>query len=254
MTEARILVVTGLRREASIVAGPGIDAVLSGGHRPSLERRLAGLDPSGYAAVVSFGLAGALDPALPVGAVLVPDTVMSVLHPPLTPAQAGLQGEPDRIPASVGTSGIASHPISRTIAGAWRRRLSEAGIKPVGGWLLGVDRPLLTAADKALRRQATGAMAVDMESHVAAAFAARWSLPFGVLRVVSDGAGHDLPPIIGGLMRPDGGIDLGRLAAGLLRDPRQVAGLIATGREAGRAFRGLRRVRGLLDGRLGLDL
>ena len=42
------------------------------------------------------------------------------------------------------------------------------------------------------------------------------------------------------------------LLAGLLADPRQLPALIATARDAGRAFRELRRVRGLLGGRLGL--
>lgn len=179
-------------------------------------------------AVVSFGLAGALDPSLAVGAVLVPDRVLSA------------SGTPAR--------------TSSDLVRPWRGYLADAAIPYGTGDVIGVDTPLLTPGDKASVRGSTGAVAVDMESHVAAAFADRYRLPFGVLRVVSDGALRALPPIVGQVMRPDGSIDIMRLLTGLLRRPRQIPSLIATGRDAGTAFRQLGRVGGLLDGRVGLHL
>ena len=96
-----------------------------------------------------------------------------------------------------------------------------------------------------------------MESHVAAAFAARHGLPFGAIRIVSDGADHVLPPAAGTAMRPDGSIDVFGVVRSLARDPGQIPALIATARDAAVAFRALGRVRGLLGlsgGLLGLDL
>jgi nucleoside phosphorylase len=59
------------------------------------------------------------------------------------------------------------------------------------------------AGKRALRAE-TGALAVDMESHVAARVAARRGLPFAVVRVISDSADEALPPAAQIGMKPDG--------------------------------------------------
>ena len=68
-----ILAVTGLKREAEIVGGPGVVAVAGGGDAASLadkaRRRLHG-DIKG---VISIGLAGALVAVLKVGDVVIAD-------------------------------------------------------------------------------------------------------------------------------------------------------------------------------------
>jgi len=66
-------------------------------------------------------------------------------------------------------------------------------------------RVLFTPEDKAEQGRATGAIAVEMESGVHAAFAASRGLPFLVLRVILDPAGMALP-MIKGLITPEGGI------------------------------------------------
>ena len=76
-----------------------------------------------------------------------------------------------------------------------------------------------------------------------------------MLRVISDDAGHALPPAALVAMKPDGGIALGRVLGSLLRHPLQVPGLIRTARTSGKAFRELLRCRGLCGvGLAGLDL
>lgn len=225
-----VLVVSGLTKEARIASGPGTLAIAGGGSKHALEQRLSEIDPRQLGAVISFGIAGALDPSLKVGDLILADCV--------------LDGA-DRLPASA------------DLRDGWARHLRESGAAFHEMPIAGVDVPLLLPADKAALRASSRAGAVDMESHVAAAFAARHGLPFGAIRIVSDRADHVLPPAAGTAMRPDGSIDVFGVVRSLARDPGQIPALIATGRDAAVAFRALGRVRGLLrlsGGLLGLDL
>ena len=70
--------------------------------------------------------------------------------------------------------------------------------------LAGVDSAVVSPVAKRALRSATGALAVDMESHVAAAFAAQHGLPFAAVRVVCDPAHRALPDLIATALRPDG--------------------------------------------------
>lgn len=224
-----ILVISGLNREAALVAEPGIVTIAGGGDRATLERHLAGLGERPFAAVISFGLAGSLVVELTPGELVLPTGVRD---------------------------GDRTYPVDPTILDRWLSRLADPARPVSTGDLVGSDVPLLTAASK---REAArgGAVAVDMESHAAAAYAARHGIPFAVLRAISDPADSDLPPLAGTAMRPDGSVDIMGVVAGLARDPRQLPALLRTGRDANAAFRTLRRVRGLLGplfGLLSLDL
>ena len=225
-----VLVVTGLRREAKLASGDGRLVVTGGGRSDLLRARLREIDPESLRAVISFGVAGALDPALAVGDVVLATSV------------------------SGGSRRVAT---DKALAPRWAQELGRTAVAYRQARLVGVDAPVLDAAAKSRLHAESGAAAVDMESHVAAEYAAARGLPFGVLRVVSDSASHTLPPVAGRAMRPDGSVDVLAVMAGLARDPAQLAPLLATARDAGRAFRILGRVRGLLslDGSLlGLDL
>ena len=206
----KILVVTGLEREGKIVAGPATQVILSGASRAALERRLEAAGSGPWAAVVSFGLAGALASGLAPGDIV------------------------------LGTSVVSMHgrfATSDTLCSTWQVALVHAGFRPTLAAIAGVDAPVMSPADKAALRVRTAADAVDMESHVAAEFAQRHALVFGVIRVISDGSERTLPPVAGAAMRPDGGIDLSAVILGLLRSPGQLPALIATGRDAQVAFR-----------------
>ena len=225
-----VLAVTGLNKEARIAAGPGIAVVAGGGSRAALEARLTALDARQLRAVVSFGIAGALDPGIRVGDVVLATEIRTA-------------DESWHVPGS--------------LLQAWRSRLGEADFAVVECPMTGIDAPLLTPAAKAAVWEQSGAGAVDMESHVAAAFATRHGLPFGAIRVVSDRADHVLPPIAGLAMRPDGSVDVVGVMRSLARSPGQIPALVATARDAAVAFRRLGRVRRLLGlggGSLGLDL
>ncbi|WP_375460213.1 phosphorylase [uncultured Enterovirga sp.] len=266
-----ILVVCGLGHEARIAAGSNIVTVAGGGVRAILERRLQAVPREGIDAVISFGLAGALDPLLRVGDILVPDHVLSLdgeswpTTPELRERWTGFGiGEPDRpasMPRSSSEAPLRGAPQDEEGGEIDPRPRPEVRVErepritPSGSIaLLGVDAPVLGTADKARLRADTGAAAVDMESHIAARYAAAHDLPFAALRAVSDGADHSLPPVAGAAMRPDGSVDVLGVIRGLARDPGQLAALLATARDAGRAFRALRRVRGFLGPGFGLQL
>jgi adenosylhomocysteine nucleosidase len=67
-----ILAATGLRSEARIVARPGVRVIACGGHGDVLERALeAAIAEQRPRALLSVGIAGALDPGLQVGDLVV---------------------------------------------------------------------------------------------------------------------------------------------------------------------------------------
>ena len=108
------------------------------------------------------------------------------------------------------------------------------------------------AAAKRAIRNATGAIAIDMESHIAARVAARHGLPFLCLRVVSDGVEEALPPAFAVAMRRGGGTDLGAMLRSLATRPRQIPAFARASANAVRALKRLELLGGLLGPRLGL--
>ncbi|MBV8926012.1 MAG: nucleoside phosphorylase, partial [Bradyrhizobium sp.] len=98
----------------------------------------------------------------------------------------------------------------------------------------------------------TGAAAVDMESHIAAEYAARAGLPFAALRVVSDPAHRALPALAMAALKPNGDIDLRKVLTGVVRNPRSLRALVSTGIDFNRALRSLRGCRSFLLGGEGL--
>lgn len=204
-----LLVATGLQRERRILAAPGLEVVASGGDAARLEAELE-RRAAGARGIISLGIAGALAPALRPGDWVVATTVLE------------------------GSSGLETDR-------AWTARLLAGLPGAVSGAVLGVDAMVAEAREKAARHRESGAVAVDMESHVAARVARRHSLPLAVARVVSDAAHRDLPPAARLGMRPDGGMDLPAVLRALLADPRQLPALVRTGLEAERAFRALLR-------------
>jgi adenosylhomocysteine nucleosidase len=214
-----ILAATGLQRERRIVGGPDIEAIAGGGDPARLEallERLAGR----ASGIISIGIAGGLAPGLQVGQWIVADAVL-------------VDGEP--MPTDM----------------AWTGRLVARLPEAARGVLLGANIMAAEAMQKASLHRATGAVAVDMESHVVARVARRRHLPFAVARVVSDAAHHTLPPAARVGMKSDGGIDLPAVLRSLLAEPGQLPALIRTGLEAERGFRALLRGHRRLGPRLG---
>lgn len=237
-----ILIATGLRREARLMAGPGVMVIAGGGDAARLERELEMLAGSA-SAILSSGLAGALDPSLKIG-----DVVIGSIAP--SPPRGEGWGEGERASARARTSDSAGHPLptlslkEEGLRGMLQRSVPEAYL----GLIIGSDVPIATASDKAATFSQTSALAVDMESHIAARVAARHGLPFAALRVISDAADTTLPPAALAGMRPDGGIAIGAILASLVQNPTQLPELIRTARDAEKAFGALGRVHDVLRG------
>jgi adenosylhomocysteine nucleosidase len=216
-----VLIVTGLVQEARIAAGPGMTVICSSSDPQQLRALLTVLDPATIRGVISFGVAGGLDPTLKSGDVVVATEVLAGD----TRWLAGLTLNDDLI-ASL----------------ALRSR------RVVRGGLAGVERVIAAKACKAALRSETGAAAVDMESHIAAAYAAEAGLPFAALRVIADPASRALPELAMAAIKANGDIDLRKVLRGVARDPLSLRALVSTGIDFNRALRSLRGCRGFLLG------
>jgi hopanoid-associated phosphorylase len=230
-----LLVVTGLQREADIAAGEGVVTLCSGGNPAVLRQRLSKVSPFGARtsggensvhAILSFGLAGGLAPGLKPGDVVLATHV---------------------------TAGEAHHDVALDWHDAMASKLGSA-VRLHRGLIAGMDRVLTTSTDKAALHALSNALAVDMESHIAADFARQHDLPFAVLRAVSDPATRSLPDLASDALTPDGSVALGKVIGGLLRQPGQLPALVAAGIDSERAFASLRRCRRLLGPLFGLGL
>jgi adenosylhomocysteine nucleosidase len=220
-----ILIVTGLAQEARIAAGPGMTVICSSSDPQQLRALLATFDPSTIRGVISFGVAGGLCPTLKSGDVVVATEVMA--------------GD------SRWLAGLALS--EELIAGT-----GVGGRRVVQGGLAGVEKLVAAQAGKAALHLETGAVAVDMESHIAADYAAAAGLPFAALRVISDPAGRALPALAMAAIKPNGDIDLRKVLRGVARNPLTLRALVSTGLDFNRALRSLRGCRGFLLGGEGL--
>ncbi len=219
-----VLAVAGLAREARIAAGPGVETIQAAGNPARLRALLDARPPRGLRAVVSFGIAGGLDPALQPGDIVV---------------CAHLDAQ-------------ARFPTDSDLVRRLSDRLNGAPGRVVTGGLAGSDVAVMAVADKAALRARTGALAVDMESHVAAAYAARHALPFAAIRVVCDPAGRALPAFAASALTPEGEPDIRAVLAALLRGRARIGELIRLGRDSSAAFAALTRCRARLGPGLGL--
>ncbi|MFT8243461.1 hopanoid-associated phosphorylase [Roseomonas sp. BN140053] len=215
MTASPILVAVGLLAEArALPRGDVFRPLCAGGDPRRLGEALAAVAGEGARGVLSFGIAGGLDPALRPGTILL---ATEVCLPDGT-----------RLPADP------------RWAAALRGACEVAGLAVQGGRLAAAAAVVAEPADKAALRAATGALAVDLESGVAARFAAQRRLPFAALRVVADAAGHRLPraAVVG--LTPDGRPDIPRVLAALLRRPGDLPDLLRTAARTAAAMRALR--------------
>lgn len=217
-----VLLVTGLLAEARIAAGAGAVSVAGGGDPSRLAERLEAALARGVRAVISFGIAGGLEPGLKPGSIVVARSVYG----------GGFRTE------------AASALVLRLSSALPHARVAD---------IVGVDAAVAGADEKAALHRTTGAVTVDMESHVAARGAAAHGVPFAALRVVADPAERTLPPAALVGMRPDGRADIAAVLRSLRRRPRQLPGLIRAGLDARVALAALRASRRDLDGLFDLD-
>jgi len=213
-----MICVVGMAREAQILEGMGHKVVTGGADIQRLERALAAaLAEHPDLAVLSFGLCGGLAPDAHVGELVIAQAVLC--------RGQRWDCDPD-----------------------WVARLARANHRARLGTLAGSDVAIAGVEAKNALWTTTGALAVDMESHVAARLAAEAGRPFAVVRAVSDGPGHTLPPAALKGLRPDGSADVGAVLTALAARPAQLPALIRTAQGAAAAVRTLETVRDRLVG------
>jgi len=166
----------------------------------------------GCAGILSFGIAGGLDPQLPPGSAIVASAVIGRGRTILTDEE-------------------------------WTLALRAAHPRAVHAPLAGVDAPVTVPAEKVALFRKTGAAALDMESHIAGAIAARHGLPFAVFRVVADAAHRTVPHAALQGMRADGSLDTMAVMRAMARAPSQISGMLALARHTFVARRTLARAR-----------
>jgi hopanoid-associated phosphorylase len=206
--------------EARIAAGPGVE-VLPGARGARLERILAARLCMPCEGVISFGVAGGLDPSLAPGAVVLAQHIVD------------------------GDTGFDTDLL-------WGAALREALPLAIGGTLAGSDGAVASVAEKHALRRASAALAVDMESHLVARLAQAAHLPYIACRVVLDPAGRSVPPAALAALGPDGRTDLAALLSALARGPRQLGDLLQLARDGRTARAALRTTRRLVGERFAL--
>lgn len=219
----RVGVITGTRREAACLRHQSVqdrfEIACSGADAACACALAAALVAAGCDALLSFGVAGGLDPALASGTVVVADAVI---------APDGGTLETDA---------------------AWRgallAELRDAKLVCATGRVVGVDRPVGDPEPKRLLFAGTGALAVDMESHAVLRAARRCGVPALVIRAIADGAHDAMPELAMAAVGPQGRMRYGALAAALLRQPGDLGGLVRLARASRPAFASLRRVAAL---------
>jgi adenosylhomocysteine nucleosidase len=216
-----VVVATGLRAEARIVAGsPRVRAIAGGGASDELEDQLWRAIAEGGEALISFGLAAGLAPDLTAGSCIVG---REVVH-------GGMCYSTNLM---------------------WASRLKTAITRAEMARIAGVDRSLGGVSEKRALHAESGAAAADMESHIVGRIAAESGLPFAILRVIADPAERQLPPAALVGMRSDGAIDVRAVLVSLAGNPGQLPALMRLAVDTGRARATLLRCHNLLGPGLG---
>lgn len=189
-----------------VVAGMGRDRAAAAAHR---------LVARGVVGLVSWGIAGGLDPELEAGTVVLADGVV---------VEGGSTLTTDR---------------------GWLARLEaelDGRVPSVAGMLFHSDEILSSVQQKRTVRDRWNAVAVDMETAAIAGVASEAGLPWIAVRAVTDTASMSLPSQVA-----DGGGEDGRLRltaiAGLILRPWIWPDLVRLARASRAAARTMRRVR-----------
>lgn len=191
----------------------------SGADATAARRRAEQLLSAGCGALLSFGLAGGLDPDLPSGTIILATSVIS----------------PDGRRSDVN--------------GDWRvavaSGLEAAGIGFVSGPVVGVEQPVGDPEPKRLLHTGTGGLGVDMESHAVMEVANGKAVPWLVLRAVADTAHDALPDLAMDTIATDGSVRAAALTARLIRHPSDMGELFNLWRVSRPGFAALGRVAAL---------
>jgi hopanoid-associated phosphorylase len=215
---AGIAAVTSLALEARVAAGAGVFVICSQGER--LAAALESAVARGACGIISFGVAGGLEPGQAPGGWVVATGVIT--------ARRFFPTDP-----------------------AWSRSLRQRLPNAAHADILGMDEVAADPERKQLLHAQTGAVAIDMESHIAAKVAAAYAIPFAAARVIIDPAERALPPAALVGLRSDGTPDVKAVFRSVVKEPGQLPALLRIALDAKIACAALRRGRRTLGAGLG---
>jgi adenosylhomocysteine nucleosidase len=215
-----MIIVVGMAFEARIAARLGVP-VICGGDGKNLAASLNRAMAAGCGGLISFGVAGGLTPNLPPGTCVIGSSVMD-------------------------------DDDERATDARWAARLARLIPGSVQGSIVGVREPIAHAQAKRRLHETTGAIAVDMESHMVARAAEQHGVPFAAIRVVVDPVERTIPRSALAGSRSDGTVDPRAVLRSLVRYPGDLFGLIRMSLDARAARATLVRGRDLLGPGLGL--
>jgi adenosylhomocysteine nucleosidase len=201
-----LIIVVGLAFEARIAAGPGRHVICGGDGRNLTAMLTAAIAQARMhfgdcPGIVSFGVAGGLAPQLRPGTCVIASAILSGSN---------------RMPTNQ----------------KWSQQLLQTFPDAVSGMLLGVSAPVCDPGDKRALHVNTGAVAVDMESHVVATVGARYGLPVAAMRIITDPAERALPASAVVAMRPNGTTNIGAMIRAILIKPSEIPALFQTAVDA----------------------
>jgi hopanoid-associated phosphorylase len=203
-------IVVGLATEARIARALSPHVRCAASRPTEAERHARELAKAGVSMLVSFGIAGGVDPDLKPGDLVVANQVITA------------------------SGAFAALPDCATALGA---RV---------GSIYGDTELMPDASYKCAVRAWTGALAVDMESGVVAAVAAEAGIPFVAVRAIADTAAEGLPPAALVPLDMAGRPRLAAVLASVAMQPSQIPGLIRVARETQAAMRTLDRAARIL--------
>ncbi len=210
-------IVTGARAEARCLAPARVAGSVivecSGGRVDRAGIQARALAARGCIGLLSFGLAGGLDPALPPGRLV------------------------------IGTRVVGPGGALNDTHGDWTRALQGAlaPLDPLAAPVAAGERIVASPADKRFLFEESGAAIVDLESGAVAMAARAAGLPFAVLRAVADPAMRALPDTAAAGLDERGVVRARAVVMGLIRRPEEIAPTIALAGYAARAMGVLRR-------------
>ena len=184
---------------------PRISIGISGARPDRAEAEARRLVAEGCRVLLSWGVAGGLDPALGPGDLVIPVEVVAE------------DGACWALSAKLGAAIAAGAPSP----------------------LLGTDHMVLDVAARTDLYNRTGAVAVDMESHRVARVAAEAGLSALAIRAIGDPAGRALPKLVARAIGENGRPRIGPVIAGLLRRPGDIGALLRVKRDTDLALRAL---------------
>jgi hopanoid-associated phosphorylase len=221
----KIGILTGLACEVNCLPNPSTEMLIAcAGAMPNQAEYLSKyFIDQGCGSLLSFGIAGALDPNAQVG-----DTVVS--------------------------TGVINAKGDVFLADdSWLQRvivLLDQELSPVHkGLIYGSDKIITTPQSKSEIYANSKATCVDMETHRMALVACKASIPFLAIRVISDDSNFTFPSVALGVIGENGKPIISRVIKGLLRHPNQVPALMVLSKDMEAALETLRHVPSIL-GRL----